>query len=193
MRKTSIVKPILADVNVWLATLVAEHPHHEPANRWWRTEVLPDGDHVAFCRLTQLGLLRLLSSERVMGRQRMDHVQAWTPVATLQHRQMSTFWMSRPVSTRTSRISADGAESSPSFWSDAYLAAFALAGRHRIATFDRGFRRFEDLRLILLTDSGDAPHCSDLTGATRSARRTGLDPVIRTRSSAPTSSARRTS
>ena len=32
--------------------------------------------------------------------------------------------------------------SSSGFWSDAYLAAFARAGRHRFATFDRGFRRF---------------------------------------------------
>ena len=28
------MKPILADVNVRLATFVAEHPHHEAANRW---------------------------------------------------------------------------------------------------------------------------------------------------------------
>ena len=66
--RTSNVRSILADVNVWLAPLVAEHPHHDAATRWWREDVLPASENVAFCRLTQLGLLRLLSSKRVMGR-----------------------------------------------------------------------------------------------------------------------------
>ena len=39
---------------------------------------------------------------------------------------------------------------SAGFWTDAYLAAFARAGRCRLATFDRGFRRFDGLDLILL-------------------------------------------
>ncbi len=156
MRKTSIVKPILADVNVWLATLVAEHPHHEAAHRWWRTEVLPDADHVAFCRLTQLGLLRLLSSERVMGAQRMDHALAWTTCRNVAA-QKNVDVLDEPAGLDTHLANlCTRRGSSPSFWSDAYLAAFALAGRHRVATFDRGFRRFEDLHLILLTDGDDA-------------------------------------
>jgi predicted nucleic acid-binding protein len=33
---------------------------------------------------------------------------------------------------------------------DAYLAAFAIAGDMRFATFDTGFRQFSELDLILL-------------------------------------------
>lgn len=77
---TSTAKSILADVNVWLAMLVAEHSHHDAASLWWRTTVIPDRHRVAFCRLTQLGLLRLLCSERVMGPSRMNHAQAWEAV-----------------------------------------------------------------------------------------------------------------
>lgn len=39
---------------------------------------------------------------------------------------------------------------SPGLWTDAYLAAFAQAADLMLATFDRGFRRFVDLRLVLL-------------------------------------------
>ena len=142
---------ILADVNVWLATLVEEHPHHDAATRWWRMEVLPAGEHVAFCRLTQLGLLRLLSNERVMGRKRLDHVQAWTTFTSVAAQESVTV-LDEPAGTdRRLADLCSRHRSSPGFWSDAYLAAFALAGQHRIASFDRGFRRFEGLHLLFLT------------------------------------------
>jgi hypothetical protein len=35
--------------------------------------------------------------------------------------------------------------SSPHFWSDAYLAAFAIASGSLLATFDQGFARFAGL------------------------------------------------
>ena len=143
-------RPILADVNVWLATLVAGHPHHEAAARWWRKTVLPSGGRVAFCRLTQLGLLRLLSNERVMGRRRLNHRLAWNAVTgTIAQPQVE--FLSEPEGI--DRELADLCRrqgSSPGFWSDAYLAAFARAGRHRLATFDRDFGRFAGLDLQLL-------------------------------------------
>lgn len=39
---------------------------------------------------------------------------------------------------------------SPKRWMDAYLASFAMAGRLRLVTFDRGFRAFEPAGLDLL-------------------------------------------
>lgn len=35
-------------------------------------------------------------------------------------------------------------------WTDAYLAAFAQASDSELATFDRGFRSFQNLKLRLL-------------------------------------------
>ena len=153
----STAKSILADVNLWLATLVSEHPHHAAATLWWRQLDLPAGVRVAFCRFTQLGLPRLLSSPRVMGPNRMNHAQAWAAVRSVAAQEDVGF-----------EDEPDGIEehlaalvvplaSSPGFWSDAYLAAFTVAGGHRIATFDHGFRRFERLDLILLADRDDAP------------------------------------
>jgi predicted nucleic acid-binding protein len=38
----------------------------------------------------------------------------------------------------------------PKLWTDAYLAAFAVAGNHRIVTFDGDFQEFPGLNLLLL-------------------------------------------
>jgi predicted nucleic acid-binding protein len=38
-----------------------------------------------------------------------------------------------------------------SSWTDAYLAAFAQQDGYHVATFDRGFQRWTDLRLSLLS------------------------------------------
>jgi len=38
----------------------------------------------------------------------------------------------------------------PRLWTDAYLAAFAMAGGLQLVTFDQDFRRFQGLSCILL-------------------------------------------
>jgi toxin-antitoxin system PIN domain toxin len=141
---------VLADVNVWLATLVAEHPHHEVAVDWWRNDLLEAGDRLAFCRVTQLGLLRLLTNDRVMGRQRKSVVAAWSVYRDLLSLPMVVF---APEPEGTEELLAEhcllGGES-PGVWTDAYLAAFARAGGLGLVTFDRGFRRYAGLDLRVL-------------------------------------------
>jgi predicted nucleic acid-binding protein len=44
--------------------------------------------------------------------------------------------------------------SSSRFWTEAYLAAFTEAGGLALATFDRGFRKFVNLDLELLSTRG---------------------------------------
>ncbi len=140
----------LADVNVWLATLVAEHPHHRAAIRWWRESLLPAADRIAFCRITQLGLLRLLTNRRVMGRQRKTIDEAWSIYRRLRAARPVVF-APEPEGTEAvlARQCELGAESSK-FWTDSYLAAFARAGDLALVTFDRGFTRFPGLELELL-------------------------------------------
>src|ERR1035437_4282472 len=53
------------DVNIWIALAAEGHVHHVPARDWFAAQ--PDGS-VAFCRITQMGLLRLLTNSSVMGR-----------------------------------------------------------------------------------------------------------------------------
>ena len=54
----------LPDVNVWVALAVDGHPHHAIAKRWF--ERLGQ-ESLLFCRVTEMGLLRLLTNEHVMS------------------------------------------------------------------------------------------------------------------------------
>ena len=50
------------------------HVHYEAAHRWF-AGVAPGG--AVFCRLTQLGYLRLLTNPRVMGDDAVNQREAW--------------------------------------------------------------------------------------------------------------------
>src|SRR5260370_11189138 len=53
------------DINVWLAIAAPEHVHATIAKAWWEKE----NGSIAFCRLTQLGFLRLMTTAAVMADQ----------------------------------------------------------------------------------------------------------------------------
>jgi predicted nucleic acid-binding protein len=52
---------IFPDFNVWLAILHFEHVHHAIAKSWWQTH---DSDVICFTRITQISLLRLLTTRQ---------------------------------------------------------------------------------------------------------------------------------
>lgn len=143
-------RAILADVNVWLATTVARHPHHRAAIKWWAEKVLPSSSTVAFCRVTQLGLLRLLTDKSVMGRQRQTISEAWTHYDRFAAQTLITYVDEPPGLTERLRELGRYGRSSKNFWTDAYLAGFAQSCGFRLATFDRGFKKFPDLDVTLL-------------------------------------------
>ena len=70
----------LPDVNVWIALAAEGHVHHVPARKWFAAQPTAS---VAFCRITQMGLLRLLTNSSVMGRGPRTIVQAWDTFAQL--------------------------------------------------------------------------------------------------------------
>ncbi len=141
---------LLADVNVWLATVVGEHPHHSTVMAWWRDQILERDDRVAFCRITQLGFLRLVTNERVMGRQRKSIAEAWSVYERMAAARPVVFAPEpEGLDSILERLCRRGG-SSRKFWTDGYLAAFALAGDLELATFDRGFGRFPRLKSTIL-------------------------------------------
>ena len=142
---------ILADVNVWLATVLEQHPHHGVVTQWWKAEVASSDYRVALCRVTQLGLLRLLTNEHVMGERKQTNTQAWEIQKQLLSQERIVFADEpKAVDKRLARLSRRTGSSS-GFWTDAYLAAFAVAAEWPLATLDRGFKRFPDLSLSLLS------------------------------------------
>jgi toxin-antitoxin system PIN domain toxin len=137
----------LPDVNVWLALSAAEHPHHPRALRYWHDE---SDERLAFCRVTALALLRLLTNATVMDGQPLEAGEAW---------HIYRAWLGR--GDVTAAREPDGCDAVlggwagngiilPRLWTDAYLAAFARSGGMRLVTFDRDYRRFEGLDLLEL-------------------------------------------
>lgn len=142
---------ILADVNVWLATVVEAHPHHQLTLDWWQSDVLTTDKVVMFCRITELGLLRLLCNETVMGPQRCTAKQAYSHYQQLLDQPLISF-AHEPDGLEGQLITyCDLGRMSRNFWTDAYLAAFAVAGNMQMVTFDRGFQGFPELDLQLLS------------------------------------------
>ena len=66
---------LFPDINVWVALTYEGHVHHTAAAAWF-VELPPDVT-LAFCRFTQRGLLRLLTTAAVMGDEVMTQPQAW--------------------------------------------------------------------------------------------------------------------
>lgn len=116
-----------------------------PTRRFART----DG-RVAFCRLTQLGLLRLLTNVRVMGAQGKTIAEVWFLFEQVLLRRQVLF-APEPEGTETLLAEHCQLGGSPQkFWTDGYLAAFARAGQLGLVTFDRDFERYPNLDLTLL-------------------------------------------
>ena len=59
---------ILVDVGVWLAAVWGRHVHYPVASDWFNRQA----DDLVFCRVTQMGLLRLLSNPAIMGGDSVD-------------------------------------------------------------------------------------------------------------------------
>lgn len=139
----------LLDVSDWLPLVAPDHVHAVPARHYWDHQ---SSDEVAFCRVTALAFLRHLTIAHIMqhgvltGREAWDTYLRWRSLPEV-------VFLADPDGTddqlqRLSRAVALG----PRLWTDAHLAAFALAGGHRLITFDGDFARFPGLSLLQLRD-----------------------------------------
>jgi predicted nucleic acid-binding protein len=66
----------LLDLNVWLAGSWARHRHHDIVKVWVDQQI----DELVFCRVTQMGLLRLITNPAITGRDALSRRQAWDAV-----------------------------------------------------------------------------------------------------------------
>ena len=138
----------LADANVWLALAFSDHQHHAKAREWF--DALPEGA-AAFCRVTQLALLRHLTNAKIMGRFVQSQQDAWRNYDWLAN-DPRVVWLNEPAGLEAAfRGFAQSSSPAHERWTDAYLAAFALACAAQLVTFDRGFSRFAGLDLFALT------------------------------------------
>ncbi|MGA9626326.1 MAG: PIN domain-containing protein [Bryobacteraceae bacterium] len=122
---------------MWLALSWANHMHSEAAWTWFSQR---EDDRFFFCRLTQLGLLRLLATSAVMGKDVRTIGEAW---------KVYDRWLEDSrVGIRQETAELDGAFraatrsvyrlSSPKALGDCYLLAVSKVTGATLVTFDRG-------------------------------------------------------
>ena len=117
----------MLDVGPVLALVWRRHEAHVRAMEWLDGIVEPSG----ICRVTAMGLLRLLSNPAVMTTDVMSRRQAWHILDEILSDDRSE-WLDEPVGLTEGfrRLSAPG-DLSHELWTDDYLAAFAVASRPR--------------------------------------------------------------
>lgn len=138
---------VLLDVNMLLALSFRGHSQHFQARAWLETV---QKDDVVVRRIAQSGLLRLLTTREVMGADVQTMSQAWRAYDQLMLDPRFLFGHEPDGIQKVWRVLCPPNHVAPKKWVDAYLAAFAIAAGLRLATFDRGFRDFPRLDLILL-------------------------------------------
>jgi toxin-antitoxin system PIN domain toxin len=137
----------LVDVGVWLAAVWGRHIHHPVTADWFGKEA----DDILFCRVTQMGLLRLLSNPAIMGDDAVDRSQAWRTFDQLRADER-VLWADEPAELDAvwRAISARD-DKSHKLWTDDYLAAFAQASEATLVTLDRKMTgRYPSVRVELL-------------------------------------------
>lgn len=148
---------ILCDSNTWLALALSKHVHHAAARRWLHT--VDDARSVFFCRATQQAFLRLLTNASVLapyGNAPLTNRQAWQAYEAMLSDDRIVLRADEPAGLEVRwKQFAVRSTASPKLWMDAYLAAYALAGGHRLVTTDAAFKQFRGLDLELIgNDNG---------------------------------------
>jgi toxin-antitoxin system PIN domain toxin len=138
----------LPDVNIWIALVAEGHVQHLPARARFAEQPAAS---VAFRRITQMGLLRLLTNSHVMGGAPRTIRQAWGTFEQLRADRRLIFATEPDLVEPAWRQHMTQPGVGPISWTDAYLAAFAESHSFSLVTFDKGFERWPTLKLRLLS------------------------------------------
>lgn len=141
----------LPDVNIWLALTLSGHSHHLAARSWL------DGQEALaslfFCRATQQGLVRLLTTAEVLagyGIPPLTNREAWAVVESFMADERIAF-ANEPAGVEEAwKALALRDTNSPKLWMDAWLAAFALCSGFQMITTDKAFSQFKGLELLVV-------------------------------------------
>ena len=129
---------LFPDINVWVALTYEGHLHHVIAHDWLRA--VHADSRFFFCRFTQLGLLRLLTAEAVMGDEVMNQQEAWGAYDRWLQDERVDYVDEPPGLENRFRSITRLRHAATKHWADSYLTAFAAASHLTVVTFDRAFR-----------------------------------------------------
>ncbi len=139
---------LFPDVNVWLALTYEGHVHHAVARAWFQQ--LDQEARLCFCRITQLSLLRLVTTEAVMGKDEvLTQTQAWAAYDRW-FDDARVLFLEEPANVETVfRSLSRQSRSTSKGWADSYLLAFASAANLRLVTFDQALSQ-KDTNVLFL-------------------------------------------
>lgn len=139
--------PDLLDASVWLPLSAPDHVHYPRARRYWDNEA---ASQLAFCRVTALALLRHLTNPRILLEATLDGGTAWRALETWLAVPQVTLLAEPPGLDELLRKWSGQLDLRGGRWTDAYLAAFAMAGVCRLVAFDADFHCYPGLEFLHL-------------------------------------------
>lgn len=125
------------DANVWLALIWSQHAHSERARFWFEQAT---EEQFFFCRFTQITVLRLLTTDQVMGKETKTMSEAWTLWDRVWADTRIAFLPEPDDLEKEFRARSRISSRSPKVWADAYLLAFAKVANLKFVTFDRALQ-----------------------------------------------------
>jgi toxin-antitoxin system PIN domain toxin len=125
------------DANVWLALIWSRHVHSERAQLWFEQA---GEEQFFFCRFTQVTVLRLLTTDQVMGKDARTMSEAWSLWDRIWADTRIVFLPEPDDIEREFRSRSRLSRRSPKMWADAYLLAFAAVAGLKLVTFDRALK-----------------------------------------------------
>jgi toxin-antitoxin system PIN domain toxin len=137
----------LPDVNVWLAASWARHSGHDAARTWMESEE----EDLAFCRVSQMAFLRLLTNPAVTREDALSRRRAWEVFDSLMA-DPRVQYLSEPHGLEALWVAFSKRDDrSHLVWTDDYLAAFAHAADAEFITFDRALsKRYRSIKITTL-------------------------------------------
>jgi uncharacterized protein len=125
------------DANVWLALLWSRHIHSGTARAWFERA---SEEQFFFCRFTQLTVLRLLTTEKIMGKDTTTMSEAWGLWDRIWADTRIAFLPEPDGLEKEFRSRSRLSSRSPKVWADTYLLAFASVAGLKFVTFDRALK-----------------------------------------------------
>jgi toxin-antitoxin system PIN domain toxin len=128
----------LIDINVWLALSWRRHPCAGPALTWFG-DLHQNNIRLLFCRVSQLGLLRMLTNEQVMGPSVLNTADALSIFDTWCEDPRVEF-VAEPKGIEPvlrGVLSEFAKKSATKAIMDAYLVGFAETEKATLVTFDK--------------------------------------------------------
>lgn len=141
------MKSCFPDINVWVALAYQGHQHHSVAAAWFNELTGTAG----FCRITQIGFLRLLTHPLIMGDETKTQKEAWAAYDKLLADSRVVFHFEPELRELDIefRSLTTSSRSSAQQWPDAYLAAFARVAGLTLVTFDRALSKLTNDAVLL--------------------------------------------